>query len=152
MSGRPWPFSLQNGLPDPVCASCGRRESYPGLWEVPVWALSYDGQVYNMDPGMGRQGSVRYDGGKYAQTRAADAVLKSAFDEAYYGNRAPLPIAVHGYWFNSRRMDQTKAFIKYVLSQPDVYFVTVRQLVDWMKDPKPAKETGRWLRERCRRR
>ena len=151
MSARPWPFTMQNGLPDPVCKTCTKKEHYRGLWEVPVWALGYEGQIYNMDPGMGRSGGGRFDGGRVSQARAADVVLKSAFDEAYFGNRAPIPIAVHAYWFNKRRLDETQAFIKYALSQPDVYFVTVRQLVEWMKNPKPAVETGRWLREKCRR-
>jgi hypothetical protein len=29
---------------------------------------------------------------------------------------------------------------EYALSQPDVYFVTVRQLIAWMEDPVPADQ------------
>lgn len=47
-----FPFTLHAGMPeqfcDPVWRPCEGNESYPGLWEIPIWSLEYDGQQYAM--------------------------------------------------------------------------------------------------------
>jgi hypothetical protein len=37
-------------------------------------------------------------------------ILKSAFDVAYDGNRAPLPIYVHSYWFSNTTVADMQQF------------------------------------------
>ncbi len=146
-SARAYPFTMDFGVADASCTAnetfqiCYENESYPGLWEVPVWELIYDGQSYAMDPGANSAGN--------GLERPVDAVLTSAFDAAYNGNRAPLPIYVHAAWFNGTRIPETRKFIEYAMSKPDVYFVTQRQLVDYMKAPVPASLMPEWLANRC---
>ena len=145
MDQRPFPFTMNNAIPDPSCNTCSPQESYPGLWEIPLWALQYNGQVYPMDPGMSR--TYRK---KMSVASSSEDVLRTAFDVAYNGNRAPLPIAVHPFWFNDDRVRETQTFINYALAQDDVYFVTMTQLMEWMQDPVPASSMGSWLKSRCK--
>ncbi|KAL4427129.1 hypothetical protein ABPG77_001133 [Micractinium sp. CCAP 211/92] len=129
MSARVWPYTLQDGVaqncewfaPSQTCIS---NESYPGMWEVPLYDLSADG-IYSMD--YGDDSHDAYD------------VLKANFDAAYSGNRAPMPVYIHSPWLVDHVSDMEK-FIQYVLSKPNTYFVTVQQLLAWMANPIPASE------------
>ncbi|KAL4514952.1 hypothetical protein Ndes2437A_g07022 [Nannochloris sp. 'desiccata'] len=174
MYERPFPFTMNNGVPDPSCKTCAPTEAYSSIWEVPLWALSYEGQVYPMDPGMAKKKksakSLEYKGqvfpnedlieqddgeGGRLTTRqrtigySAEAVLKNAFDQAYNNNRAPVPIAVHPYWFTETRLREAQSFVEYALTFQDVYFVTMSQLVEWMEDPVPVRNMAVWLKNRC---
>ncbi|KAL4459141.1 hypothetical protein ABPG75_014006 [Micractinium tetrahymenae] len=129
MSDRVWPYTLQDGVAQ-NCAwfapsqSCSSDESYPGMWEVPLYDLSADG-VYSMD--YGDDSHDAYD------------VLKANFDAAYDGNRAPMPVYIHSPWLVDHVSDMKK-FIKYALSKPNTYFVTMQQLLAWMANPIPASK------------
>ncbi|PSC74020.1 polysaccharide deacetylase [Micractinium conductrix] len=127
---RVWPYTMQDGVPQ-NCAwfapaqNCTTTERYPGLFEVPVWDLDAIGD-YAMDYGSASQ--------------PAFDVLKANFDAAYAGNRAPFPIFVHTPWFSkpaTNLADMIK-FADYALSKPHVYFVTMQQLLAWMRNPVPA--------------
>lgn len=75
-------------------------------------------------------------------------LLKSVFDLAYNGNRAPMPMYIHSPWLNDKKqLAAMRAFIEYALSKPDVYFVSMRQLIEWMKNPVPKSQVGAWLSE-----
>jgi hypothetical protein len=153
MTERPFPFTMNNGIPDPSCKTCLSTESYSGLWQVPIWALTYEGSVYPMDPGMARRRKKRKKlVPRYSQATSAESVLRTAFDQAYNSNRAPVPIAVHPFWFTSSgsRLNEAQDFIKYAASFDDVYFVTLSQLVEWMSSPVPSSEMGSWLKARCK--
>lgn len=80
-----------------------------------------------MDPGGGFGGDVF-------------TTLKTNFDQAYNGNRAPFPVFVHAPWFNELNIAATNKFIEYALGKGDVYFVTMRELLNWMKNPVPASQ------------
>lgn len=131
-----FPYTLHNGVPEAYCdemySPCVKGEKYPGMWEVMLYRLAYEGQLYTMDPGNNSPGNGEY--------RPVFDVLKANFDDLYAGPRTPLPIYVHLPWFTSERIEGTLQFVNYALSHPDVYFVTMRQLIEWMKDPVPATE------------
>lgn len=128
-SQRVYPFSMDNGVPLNCkwyggIQSCSTSERWAGLFEVPIWNLWLDGTPYSMDYGSGSN---------------AYAILKSNFDAAYAGNRAPLPIFVHEPWLKAgSNLADLKRFVDYALKKPDVYLVTMRQLIGWMKNPIPA--------------
>ena len=147
-ANRSYPFTLDYGVPDGTCGptdkfqACTETERYKGLWEVPVWEMkSEDGESYGMDPGAPSPGN--------GKGRPVDEVLRYNFDLAYNGNRAPLPLYVHLGWFSDERILGTQKFIKYAMSKPDVYFLTMHQMVDWMKSPVPSSQMSAWLSSRC---
>lgn len=142
---RPWPFTMDHGTAQLSCPPkfqpCDPSEMYPKLWQVPIWDLVYDGQIFTMDPGAHSEGN--------GKERPTFDVLKAMFDASYSGNRAPLPIYVHNFWFTPERVAGVNKFIQYALQKPNVYFVTMRQLIDWMRNPVPSKQMPVWLKMRC---
>ena len=79
-------------------------------------------------------------------------VLKQSLDQRLAGNRSPFAIGAHTdvysqfndsanmTWSNFDYQARRKAladFIDYALSKPQVRFVTYRQLIEWMRQPKP---------------
>jgi hypothetical protein len=143
---------MDAGLPNPGCGGdfqvCGPGESFTGLWEVPVADLTYNGQVYTMDPG---DGGGKGDGGKKAAAGASSAydIMKYNFDAAYGGNRAPLPFFVHVAWFTPARIADMQRFVAYALAKRDTYFVTISQLLEWTAAPVPVDQMPAWLARRC---
>ncbi|PRW32547.1 polysaccharide deacetylase isoform A [Chlorella sorokiniana] len=129
LSQRVYPFSMDNGVPLNCrwfggIQTCSTSERWPGLYEIPVWNLWLNKTPYSMDYGTGSN---------------AYALLKANFDAAYAGNRAPLPIFVHEPWLQEgSNLAGLKQFVDYALKKPDVYLVTMRQLIGWMKNPIPA--------------
>ncbi|KAL4440382.1 hypothetical protein ABPG75_003383 [Micractinium tetrahymenae] len=124
--------TMDHGIPQ-VCeatgpdGSCTKAERWPGLWEVPLWVLqtsNYPMDAYAMDPG-----------GDVFQ------LLKINFDAAYSGNRAPIPIYMHKPWMvEDSNQKYVQQFMDYALQKGDVWFVTMHQLIDWMRNPIPKSE------------
>lgn len=56
MAARLWPWDMAHGIPVNCrfyggSQDCAQGEAYPGLWQVPVWALSALGSPESMDYG-----------------------------------------------------------------------------------------------------
>lgn len=49
------------------------------------------------------------------------------------------------------RIDESVKFIKYALSKPGVYFVTLSDLVEWMSQPVGISRMEGWMQQRCHR-
>ncbi|KAL4425399.1 hypothetical protein ABPG75_009415 [Micractinium tetrahymenae] len=130
-AARLWPYTLQDGVAQD-CKSwspyqtCAEGERYPGLFEVPVWDLSPTG-LFSSDPA---------DRGG----RSILEVLNGTFQAAYTGNRAPMPIFVHSSFFTAEGVAAMQRFADYVLSLPHVYFVSMRQLLGWLRRSIPASQ------------
>lgn len=132
---RVWPYTMDFGIPQDCGytpdGECLQSERYPGFWEVPVWQLqdASGRKVYAMDP----------------TARTADqlaATLVSSFEAAYQGNRAPFLIAVHPQWFTEKHSAALEQFIDYSLAKGDVHYVTMQQVIQWMRSPVPTSAMG----------
>ena len=138
-----WPYTMDNGIPQ-NCAwtgnLCTEEESYKGLWEVPVWNIQtdkYPENAYALDP---------CDAAKIKCDPLE--LLKSNFELAYTGNRAPVPLYVHSPWLQEAgNMKDVQEFITWVRENhpTDTYFVTMHQLVQWMQNPVPISKMNEWL-------
>ncbi|EFN52371.1 hypothetical protein CHLNCDRAFT_138801 [Chlorella variabilis] len=134
MHNRVWPYTLDFGIAQNCdwfspAQTCNSEERYPGMWEVPLYIMSGKG-VYTMDYGSDNRHSL-YD------------ILMTNFEETYYGNRAPFPIYIHTPWFNDDRIADLQKFADYTMELGDVYWVTMSQLIEWMRNPIPASELRR---------
>lgn len=147
--GRLWPYTMDYGVPQDSChkyprktAFCKRKESHPGLWQVPIWSLQHNGDIFKMDPGHMYGGKPHHN---------VYDVLKDNLDIVYTaGNRAPLPIFVHKAWFAvENRASDAARFIQYALQKPGVYFVTMQTLIEWMQMPVTVAHMDSWLASRC---
>ncbi|PRW33708.1 polysaccharide deacetylase [Chlorella sorokiniana] len=130
LAARLWPYSLQDGIAQNCeewapFQTCDQRERYHGLFEVPVWDMEPEG-LFSEDA------SAR--GGK-----SVYQVLTRIFDAAYEGNRAPVPLFVHGPWLQDN-VEDVAQFVDYALAKPGTFFVTVRQLLAWMQNPQPLAQ------------
>ncbi|ORX44366.1 hypothetical protein BCR36DRAFT_586224 [Piromyces finnis] len=129
-----WPYTLDNGVSDEFdCQAlniCGSITNHNGIWEIPLYSTFYtnNNPPVSMDP--------PYDDGALLD------VLKTNFNNRYNGNRQPMAIAVHAIHCNEpeAKVSLYRNFIKWALSQKDVYFVTYSQLIEYMKNPVKASE------------
>jgi len=129
-----WPYTLDFKSTQECKIGPCPKNSHPGLWEVPM--------TYYKD----ERGSVCamvdacHDNG--TETSALDMLMKN-FVGHYTKNRAPFPMFMHAGWFtvNPYRWNALNQFIDTVLSFPDVYFVTVSDVIEWIRSPKPCENT-----------
>lgn len=134
---RVFPFTMDKGIPidcnwnypDGQCNAT--TETYPGLWETPLWELQNEAgeHLFSMDP----EGDVFN-------------IYKENFDMNYNNNRAPFGVFLHAPWFNDKNTRALNQFMDYAMSLPDVWAITTRQLIEWMKDPVPASQMAEWLK------
>ncbi|KAL4853807.1 hypothetical protein ACK3TF_005288 [Chlorella vulgaris] len=124
---RLWPYTMDYGLPqrcDLGTGPCSINESLPGLWEFPMWDVQDDSGVVltNMDP----QGDI-YE------------AYKREFDRSYGGNRSPVGVYIHAAWLMDKtRNAEMNQFVNYALSHENTWFVTISEVIEWMKDPVDA--------------
>ena len=74
----------------------------------------------------------------------------------FNGSRAPVMIPVHslatGYLTGTtgqRNIAEIRRFLVFALTKhPDVWVVTIKQLLDWMEAPVPATEMAAFMKQR----
>ena len=131
-----WPYTLDHGLQQVAASELKPATNYPGLFEIPIWVqFSNTTAVILMDP---------------PDTLSSDAVTalwKTNFLSHYHGNRAPYGIFLHAtsadQWLanptnSAERISALGDFIDWTLAQPDTWFITCHDLVDFMLAPVPA--------------
>eukprot|EP00043_Microstomoeca_roanoka_P012829 m.124775 g.124775 ORF g.124775 m.124775 type:complete len:532 (-) comp15600_c5_seq1:121-1716(-) len=111
-----------------VVAPCPAQYSYPGLWELPVI------QWESVD------GSTKYGmADEYAPATKADALeyFRHNFDRHFNNNRAPFNIYIHASWFQEypQALDALDEFLTEILRHEEVYMVSQKQALAWMKAP-----------------
>merc|ERR1711942_282122 len=109
--------------------------SHKGQWEVP---MVYYHDQQNPPSHCAMIDACRDNGTK----KSAYELLLNNFLRHYLTNRAPFPMFMHAGWFtvNPYRWEALNDFIETVLSQPDVYFVTVTDVLKWIKNPVACEE------------
>ncbi|KAL4425709.1 hypothetical protein ABPG75_009725 [Micractinium tetrahymenae] len=124
-----WPFTMDYGVPIDCTigtGSCSTTESHPGLWEFPLWNVQDD------------------DGNVLASMDPADGNITELYirelKRNYNGNRAPVGVYLHAARLigSQEVADQYSAFFRYALSLPDVWVVTIAEVLRWMVNPVPA--------------
>lgn len=146
-----WPYTLDNGLANDCwngdCAA--GVVNVPGLWEIPMSAVvSPDQTAWLMD--IYTSGSVT----TLPNTAASeDTILdwyKTNFARHYSGGRAPMGVYVHpthitnipGLPDATASLAMLQSFLSWAAAQPNVWFVTNQQLLQWMQHPVPSSQLG----------
>ncbi|KAF9433596.1 hypothetical protein BGZ76_009239 [Entomortierella beljakovae] len=136
-----WPYTLDNGLANDCWNGiCDANLSLPGFWEVPMHAIM-DGDNSTSIP---HSMDVHLEG-------TADAVagwLTKNFDRHYNGDRAPFGIYLHPVHLGNAASLYTSLFT-HARANPDVWFVTNQQLLEWMKNPVPNSELANQPYMKC---
>jgi peptidoglycan/xylan/chitin deacetylase (PgdA/CDA1 family) len=134
-----WPYTLDSGLINIAYKDLGK---YPGMWEIPYYPL--------------KDGDKWVDGFDYTLwTTQTDAkkvlkLLKDSLDFHLNTNHSPMVIGLHSNYYDatttstwkitpSERQWVLEQFIVYALSKPEVRFVPAKELIQWMRNPRPLK-------------
>ncbi|WP_310600592.1 polysaccharide deacetylase family protein [Desulfobulbus sp.] len=157
-----WPYPLDHGSPDDP-----RIGPQPGLWEMPVYALTVpprlraavqarlrdfdvtSGKITGMDWNMvvaPELGGAGFTAEEYLET------LKYSLNQRLRGNRAPLLFGAHSQFYSNRAVEAgisppnitlpemrraLTQFIAYALTKPDVRIVPYRSILAWSRHPVP---------------
>ncbi len=131
-----WPYTLDHGLAQAAPPARAPAAIYPGLFEIPLWCqFSNATAVATMDPPEGLSSSE------------VVSLWQTNFLARYQGNRAPYGIFLHNttasQWlsnptYSEERIAVLGAFIDWALARPNTWFITCRDLVDYMRAPVPA--------------
>ena len=136
-----WPFTLgyPPGSSSTVCdqSRCPAR-AYPQLWEVPL--------LRQYIPGSGQPCSMT-DSCPLGRGASKDDVvrfLRHNFYRHYDRNRAPFMISLHATWFVNvpESFQGLQEFLREISLKPDVWQVTVSQMLDWVRHPLPLSRVG----------
>ena len=143
-----WPYTFDSAMPHRCYVSKCPKGYFPGVWEVPM--TDYATKVY--DGGRIGIGCSMYDACLHPEDvdKIAD-IFYANFLLHYQSNRAPLLLSAHTAWYFVDRQRETALikFIERVLKLGDVWFVSVKQALQWMQSPTPVDQLGSFKPWRC---
>lgn len=123
-----WPYTLDYGLANDCWNGiCDAGVVAPGMWEIPMHAIMNGTTPYVMDAQL---------------SGTPDQVagwLKDNFNRHYQGTRQPFGIYLHPVHVGTST-SMYNDFFTWAAAQPDVWFVTNHQLLQWMQNPVPASQ------------
>ncbi|KAJ0174591.1 hypothetical protein K1T71_009699 [Dendrolimus kikuchii] len=139
-----WPYTLDYKMPHKCQGNnqyCPTR-SYAGLWEMVINALLNGDEVC---PTLETCPSTLCADDLYD-------ILINNFKRHYLKNRAPFGIHFNSTMLkNSEYLGVFKKFMGEVLKLPDVYFVTYKEVIDWIKRPTPVVQIKKFQPWLCKR-
>lgn len=125
----PTPFTLDFGWPyDCKVKPCPKRRHF-GFWEVPVVSLLDYLHKYDC---------VYVDGCNNPPPDESSAYkfLMDNFNSYHSKNRVPFGINMHPSWFYiPARLNAMDRFIQTLSKMDDVFIVSVKKMIDWLKSP-----------------
>ncbi|XP_033746862.1 uncharacterized protein LOC117332082 [Pecten maximus] len=119
-----WPFTLDFGCQ--LSMKCP-KEKHNGFWVIPINSVVW------------KKWECVYTDGCYERPKSTEEAynfIMDNFNRYYQGNRAPFGIHMHMAWFlhpyTKAGMDRA---IHDMLRYEDVYIVTAKQVLEWMRQP-----------------
>ncbi|XP_015915592.1 chitin deacetylase 7 [Parasteatoda tepidariorum] len=126
-----WPYTLDYKIPHRCMQGSCPKRSFPGLWEIPLNTLFSEDGTGGM--------CTLADQCVFQENddESVEQFLKDNFKRHYKTNRAPLGLYFHVNWFNDRNKTNVLLnFIDDILTKnKDVWFVTMQELISWMREP-----------------
>ncbi|KAK5972004.1 hypothetical protein GCK32_006361, partial [Trichostrongylus colubriformis] len=137
-----WPQTMDHTVPwDCYDAQCPTG-SFPGLWAIPLNQF-YGSYIPQIDS-FRRSSMVRAAVDLNTTVDQMTTMLFTNFDRSYLTNRAPFILSLNAdlLQLNGRNtgMQALQRFLEEVLYRKDVYVVTIKQLIQWMRNPVPLNQ------------
>nr|XP_004931841.2 chitin deacetylase 1 [Bombyx mori] len=138
-----WPYTLDHKIPHSCTGKnqyCPTR-SYASLWEMVINPLV-----------KGENTCAILDNCPFIQTGddVYDALINN-FKRHYLTNRAPFGIHLSSTWLrNNEYLVAFKNFLNELQKLPDVYFVTYKEILDWIKRPTPVVQLKKFQPWQCK--
>eukprot|EP01084_Bolivina_argentea_P253194 425230_1 len=122
-----WPYTFDIYEPGFVyTVGEGPKQSYPGLWEIPMYYL------YKNITTKDYMESMDYVGG---YDELFD-IFKANFLHRMNTNRAPMGLYFHAPWFiDTDHVSALNDFIDYVLSLDNTWIVDNKEIINWINNP-----------------
>ena len=141
---KPWPFTIENGWPYRCgVLPCPFLSREKGFWEVPVVSMMDHKKMY----------PCSFVDGCAIRANNEDEAFKYLWDNfmSYYNTtRTPFGLNMHAAWFYTpHNLQGMMRFLDELQKLNDVYVVTVKQVLDWMKHPTPLSEISRMTSWGC---
>lgn len=132
---KPWPHTMDFGWPYrcgvPPCPTSAKVTNF---WAVPVVSLMDHKDQY----------PCSFVDGCVVRANDEDEAYKFLMDNflSYYNTtRTPFGLNMHAAWFYTRyNLKAMMRFLDDIAKMDDVYVVTVKQMLDWMKRPTPVSD------------
>lgn len=127
-----WPYTMDWGIAQNCITSsgsCNQTKPNPGLWELPLWRLFDEDDRALMPVDWTVEDSY--------------STLAENFARRYEGNRAPLAINIHAGWLVQNGGGLRRWAEEVLEDHDDVFFITMSDLIEWMRNPVAAGEYSR---------
>ncbi|GBM16726.1 hypothetical protein AVEN_217985-1 [Araneus ventricosus] len=130
-----WPYTLDHGYGQDCQIEPCPNGNFPGLWEIPMLQYhrsSREGDFY----------CSMLDACTPYPITAADTkdFLMKNFLRHYKSNKAPFPMFLHEAWLrDNARLEGFLQFLDEVLKYQDVRTATIRDVVEYMRNPTPYR-------------
>ncbi|CAG8520629.1 13647_t:CDS:2 [Acaulospora colombiana] len=142
-----WPYTLDNGLFHDCDKGFCNTTIHPGFFELPMSAImDPNGLPHLMDPYLDDTPEV------------VEKWLKDNFNRHVTEGKVPFGLYIHPVQLTAiagrpdpaPRIKMLQDFMDWALSQPNVWFVTSQQLIDWMKNPVPVSQLNTYEPFQCK--
>ncbi|KFM69489.1 hypothetical protein X975_13570, partial [Stegodyphus mimosarum] len=131
-----WPYTLDYGyLQDCQIQPCP-TETFEGIWLVPMIQYRRKSKTGDFFCSM-------VDACTPQPITAADTkdFLMQNFERHYKSNKAPFPVFLHEGWLRDKeRLNGYLQFLDEILEKDDVFVVSIRQVIEYMKKPVTVEE------------
>ncbi|NP_001360721.1 EGF-like domain-containing protein [Caenorhabditis elegans] len=122
-------------------ASCP-KSSFPGVWSVPL--NQFYGSYMSQIDSFRRSSMLRAAVDLNNTVDELEEIITRNFERSYSANRAPYVLSLNADFLqlggHNKGMKAVQKFLNRMSAQKDVYIVTIKQLIDWMKRPVPISE------------
>jgi len=128
-----WPYTLNYKSSQDCKVKPCPVNSHPGMWEIPL--VQHVGGTK-----LGSACSMIDSCNDRGTRDSARDMLLDNFMRHYTSNRAPFPLFMHA-WFDkgNYRFEAFMEFLETIQLLPDVYIVTISDVIEWMKNPVPCE-------------
>lgn len=136
-----WPYTLDTPRQQNCFGNCPTGY-FPGLWEVPMTDMI----------GLNDVACSMYDACTFpGNTDEITDMFWTNFIKHYSTNRAPFLMSAHPAWYfnNENRVQAMLKFMEKALKLGDVWFVTVKQAIEWIQHPTPVAKLGQFAPWAC---
>ncbi|GBL75529.1 hypothetical protein AVEN_154875-1 [Araneus ventricosus] len=130
-----WPYTLDHGyLQDCQISPCP-QSFYPSLWLFPMVQWKRTSKVGNAV--IDFHCSMLDACTPYPTTeKETYAYMMDNFERHYTSNKAPFPVFLHEAWLrDEHRLKGFEAFLNSLLQKEDVFVVSMREALEYMKNP-----------------
>ncbi|KAK0407366.1 hypothetical protein QR680_019157 [Steinernema hermaphroditum] len=146
-----WPQTLDFKLAWPCSQVDCPNGTFPGVWEIPMnlFQGNYVSEEDTFRAAAMLRGAVELN----ASVAHLENLMMTNFERSYSANRAPFVLTLNADFLqlddSTRGMDALTGFLDKVSKHRDVYFVTLQQLIEWMRHPIPLDQMTQANYLRC---